>query len=278
MSVNSLFQPSSDEQGLYESLITEAIQIYGHDFKYVPREVVKEDKLLGEDVKSAFTDTYDIEMYVENIEGYDGQDLFQKFGVEIRDESTFVVVKSRWNTVVGTPASLTRPREGDLVYFELSKALFEITFVEHEEPFYQLNNLPVYKLRVSLFEYNGEDLDIDGVDTTGIEALDAMVLTLDATGAYTVGETLTQVQTTGTVTGEVVESDGTRLVVAHASSDSAELNMFEAGFDVVGTTSGLTRGVDAVTIEDEPYGTNNLIEAEADDIIDFSESNPFGDF
>lgn len=265
------------EQDLYEDLTIEALQFYGQDFRYVPREIVRKDDLFGEDTGSRFTDGYDVEMYVENLEGYEGQELFQKFGVEIRDEGTLVVARKRWNEEVGTPGSMKRPREGDLVYVPFSKSIFEITFVEHEEPFYQLNNLPVYKLRVSLFEYNGEDLDIEGVDTSKIESAYGQILTLDSTGAFETGETVTQVQNTGTVTGEVQSIDGLTLVVSNVSSDGPDYREFSTG-SIVSSTSALTRAVVSVKDSQGAYGANDEIETMADNIIDFDESHPFGEF
>ena len=134
----------------------------------MPRTIINEDRILGEDVPSRFNNGYKIEMYIENVEGFDGEgDLFTKFGVEIRDEATFVVARKRWNTTVGkndNQITGERPREGDLLYLPMSNKLFEVMHVEHEQPFYQLANLPTFKLRAQLFEYTGEDLDT-GIDT-----------------------------------------------------------------------------------------------------------------
>lgn len=269
---------SSDEQSLYERLIIEAIQIHGQDFKYIPRNIVRRDDLYGEDTGTRFDNGYDIEMYVENLEGYEGQELFQKFGVEIRDEGTLVVSRSRWDEIVGTPESQTRPNEGDLVYVPFSKSLFEITFVEHEEPFYQINQIPIYKLRVSLFEYNDEQIDVDGVSTVDIESTTAQVLTLSTAGSYTVGETVTQTQTVGVVTGEVLYSNGTELRVGHVTSDTADFNIFEPGFNVVGGTSAEDHAVASVADYVDTFESNDTVETEADVVIEFDPSNPYGDF
>jgi len=173
------------EQNLYESIVIESLKIYGQDVYYLPRTLVAEDRILGEDVPSQFDTSYKIEMYLENTEGFDGEgDLFTKFGVEIRDEATFVVSRRRWNnTVSAVNNQITgeRPREGDLVYLPLSNSLFEITHVEHEQPFYQLANVPTFKLRANLFEYSGEDLDtgIDTIDGIEREYAYEYVLTVD---------------------------------------------------------------------------------------------------
>jgi len=152
------------EMNLYEDLVIEALKIYGQDLYYLPRHIVNEDTLLGDDPTSKFPTSHKIEMYIENGEGFDGEgDLFTRFGVEIRDEVTLVVSKSRFENQVRRMStggiSLERPAEGDLIYIPLTKKMFQINHVEHEQPFYQIENLPVYKLRCTLFEYTGEDFD-----------------------------------------------------------------------------------------------------------------------
>jgi len=171
MSTNLYFsQKVRSEQNLYEDIIIESLKMYGQDVYYLPRDIVNEDTIFGDDIPSTFNSSHKVEMYVENVEGFDGEgDLFTRFGVEIRDEATFVVSRRRWIQQVqrmDTELTSVRPREGDLIYLTLSNSLFEIMHVEHEQPFYQLSNLPVFKMRCQLFEYNDEDLD------TGVEAID----------------------------------------------------------------------------------------------------------
>lgn len=148
---------------LYENLVIEALKIYGQDLYYLPRELVGEDTLLGDDPVSRFPTSHKIEMYIENVDGFDGEgDLFTRFGVEIRDEVTLVVAKTRFEAQVRRPDNdiqTDRPTEGDLIYIPLTKKMFQIQHVEHEQPFYQIENLPVYKMRCALFEYTGEDFD-----------------------------------------------------------------------------------------------------------------------
>ena len=145
------------EQHLYEDLMIEQLKIYGQDVYYIPRTLVKEDELLGEDVLSKFGDAYLIEMYFENTEGYECEkEIMTKFGIEMRDEATFVVAKRRFEQLVSTDSNLivkTRPNEGDLVYFPKVKKMFEISFVDHDDPFYQVHNVPAFKLKVRTFEY-----------------------------------------------------------------------------------------------------------------------------
>ena len=149
-------QKVKSEQNLYEDIIIESMKIYGQDVYYLPRTIVNENTILGEDVASSFTSSYKIEMYLENTEGFEGEgDLFTKFGVEIRDEATFIVARKRWSQTVASSSNaitVLRPKEGDLIWLSLSNKLFEILHVEHESPFYQLSNLPTYKMRCQLFE------------------------------------------------------------------------------------------------------------------------------
>lgn len=163
-------QKVRSEQSLYEDIIIESLKMYGQDVYYIPRDIISDDRILGDDIQSRFNSAYKIEMYIENVDGFDGEgDLFTKFGVEIRDQATFIVSRKRWSQTIGrydNEIESVRPREGDLIYIGLSNSIFQIQHVEHEQPFYQISNLPTYKLRCELFEYSGEDLD------TGINAID----------------------------------------------------------------------------------------------------------
>ena len=158
-----------EEQYLVEDLIIEALGVYGQPTYYIPRGVIRDDEILNEEY-SRFTDAYAIEMYIENTSGFEGEGtLLSKFGLEIRDQATFILSKRRFRGLVSIDSNAIReerPREGDLVYLPLSNALFEIKFVEHEQPFYQMNDLPTYKLQCELFEYSHEDID------TGIASID----------------------------------------------------------------------------------------------------------
>lgn len=152
------------EQHLYEDLVIESLQFYGEDVYYLPREIVNKDKIFGDDIPSRFSDAYKIEMYIENTEGFDGEgDLFTKFGIELRDQATFVVARRRWKKLVGDNLAENgfRPREGDIIYLPMSESMFEVQKVETETPFYQLSNLPTFRLQAELFEYSDEDFDTD---------------------------------------------------------------------------------------------------------------------
>ena len=163
-------QGTANEQYLIEDIIVESLQVYGQDFYYIPRTLVAKDNILGEDRLSEFKHAYGIEMYLENVNGFEGQGAFiQKFGLMMEQSATLTVARRRWDQLVGrfNQAQLpNRPCEGDLLYFPLTKGLFEIKFVQHQNPFYQLGKLYVYQLQVELFQYASEYID------TGIKDID----------------------------------------------------------------------------------------------------------
>jgi hypothetical protein len=298
MATNHYFSDKvRSEQSLYEDIIIESLKMYGQDVYYIPRDIVNEDRIFGDDVPSRFNSAYKVEMYIENVEGFDGDgDLFTKFGVEIRDQATFVLARKRWSQTVSrydNEITSIRPVEGDLIYLPLSNSLFQIMHVEHEQPFYQLSNLPTYKLRCELFEYNDEDLD------TGIEAIDDIekdyaytyLLTLDsASYGYTVGEIITQTFSSGVVMqGEVAAfSDSDNIMkLIHIGADDGNYHEFITGSKVLSTrnlgNSILPRYSNSLVLsvnEDNKIAENEQnddFETTADGFLDFSETNPFGD-
>jgi len=287
------------EQNLYEDIVIESLKIYGQDVFYLPRDTVYEDRVFGDEIPARYNSSYKIEMYIDNLEGFDGEgDLFTRFGVEIRDEATFVVSRRRWRSTISmfdNEINSERPREGDLIYLQLSNSMFQITHVEHETPFYQLANLPVYKCRAQLFEYNDEDFDtsVDVIDDIERQGAYQYTLTLDSASAYTLpGQTVSQTLSSGvTISGEVIrysDSDGI-LYVGHVGSDDGLYHNFYVS-DSAGsklTISGRTNlaiGDSDLTVT--AIGEVNTISeneqnadfgAAGDDFLDFSEANPFGD-
>ena len=287
MSTNVYFSKGTpNEQHLYEDLAIEAIQIYGHDVFYIPRTLVNKDELFGEDALSRFDDAYGIEMWMETQEGYEGEkELVSRFGLEIRDETTFVVSRRRWDNTVSNDANLivsSRPDEGDLVYMPTVKKLFEISFVDHDDPFYQIDNLPVYKLYCRTFEYSSEVLD------TGIYAIDDIETkkSTDFLGFEILAEqSNTYNEKIGFEWGTVYEfGDGDILL----EDDSFVLGENETGFEAI-----ILENSDAyytfVVIQEayslatqDTQSENEWFEERAtgkigDPVLDFTESNPFGD-
>tara|TARA_B100001559_G_scaffold74064_2_gene60910 strand:- start:243 stop:1160 length:918 start_codon:yes stop_codon:yes gene_type:complete len=290
------------EQNLHEDLVVESLRFYGHECYYLPRTIVDEDELFGEDTSSKYGDAYQVEMYIENTEGFDGEgDLLSKFGVEVRDQATFVLSRRTWDRFVSLDSNLavtTRPNEGDLIYFPLGNQVFEIRFVEHENPFYQLGKLNVFKLQCETFEYSHEEIDVGIAELDNIEdqfSYQVSMILGAGSGDFVVGETVTQTVATGkTVSGNVVsftsqgETVKTLKVNNITFSDTdvpAGSTMFvlssQAGAgNIVGATSNATRTIttapDMYAMPNDPLADNKDFETAGTNIIDFSESNPFG--
>ena len=289
MAVNSAFHTNNlhslaTERSLYQNLIKEAIQIYGHDVYYVNRETVALDNVLGEDALSKYTNAEPIEMYVEDSESFGGdKEIISQFGLENRNEITFVVSKERFQEMdsqinleegegsialedgsvdqtdnFSTVSTLTgnfyilqdtattdadRPQEGDLVYHPIFAKMFEINFVDHDEPFYQLDNNPVYKLRCKQFEYASEIID------TGIATIDA------------------------------IEGDLTTDSRAYQISLENEVGsiQLENAADTGGASFIITEDYIVGDYDTDKTSQNELFDQLDDTVLDFSESNPFGD-
>ena len=168
MALNPYFlQGSSTEQNLVQSLINEQIKMYGVEVYYIPRRYITKTTVIQEVIESKFEEAIPLEAYVDTFDGYEGQgSLLSKFGVQALDDLTLVISKDRFENYV-TPLIknipnielATRPKEGDLIYFPLGDRLFEIKFVEHEKPFYQLKERYVYELRCELYRYEDEVID-----------------------------------------------------------------------------------------------------------------------
>lgn len=170
MATNPYFKNYSGEQDLTEDLTIELIKTMGRDMVYMPRTAITTDLLYGEQMGSYFNIGIPIEMYIDSVSGFEGQgDIATKFGIEIRDNVSLTVSRKRFDQEIKTKfPSITRPREGDIIYFPLAKALFEINFVEHENPFYQHGKLYTYKLTCELFDYNSEEVNTGNTDIDAV--------------------------------------------------------------------------------------------------------------
>jgi hypothetical protein len=290
MATNSYFRPQKGEQRIIEDLVVESIKIHGHDFVYMPRTLVKEDELFGEDVLSAFNKGVELEMYIESVDGFEGDgDFISKFGLEIRDSVKISVSKKRFEQEITTLEGYTisNPREGDLIYFPLTKGLFEIKFVEHENPFYQLGKLYVYSLSCELFQYSQEDIntgwtDIDKIETTNTDL--AININMNTgSGTYLVGEKVWQGGTsysTSTFNANVVDwtsSSNTLQIAGSSGSLNASLGLTgndSSAFYTIGSTGSPSVPVD---ISPDAFSDNRDLQIEADDIFDFTDSDPFSE-
>ena len=371
MAVNSVFKTNNlaalkSEQNLYSDLIKEAIQIYGHDVYYIDRTLVARDNVLGEDSLSKYTNTNPIEMYVEDATGYAGEkEIITQFGLENRNEITFVVNKKRFQemdsqisledgtdttggsiqleagtidqtstssrletvtqsfvTMNGTDSSSTneddkimleddnesfilseesgsefflimdsattdadRPQEGDLIYSPIVTKMFEISFVDHDEPFHQLDNNPVYKLRCQQFEYSQERIDtgiteLDSIETNLSTDSGEYQFTLEQSSTYNEGLEINDTVNTFGVLLE--ETDGDNIIMEDETTSAGENIILEQAADtgdksyllqetyIVGDASTTTTDLDK-------SAQNELFDQLDDTVIDFSETNPFGD-
>ena len=259
------------EQHLYEDLIIEQLSIYGQEVFYIPRTLVKEDELFGEDTLSKFDDSYLIEMYFENVDGFEGEaDIMSKFGLQIDDQGTFVVSRRRFEQLVSHDSNLivkTRPNEGDLIYFSKLSKLFEISFVEDEDPFFQIHNVPAFKLKVKTFEYSSEILDtgiteIDAIETDNSMDMLAFQFTMEQSGTFNQGIQLED------GTGNIEQEDSTDNIIGENETGGVGL-LLENGDYIIQEAFVVD------TIDENAM--NDFFEREDDNRIDFSESNPFGD-
>ena len=294
------------EQNLYEDLIIEAMEIYGLQVYYIPRHIKKLDNILNEDIASEFGDAYMITMYLEDIaDGYGGeQTIMSKFGLEIRDTSNWVVAKKTWENFIGVQNNTIvsgRPNEGDLLYIPITGSFHEIKFVEHESPFYQLGNIFVYKLQCETFEYSNEKFDtgvdeIDGIEDTYAYA--QRMLVSDGNGIQFLAEEdvrqLVGYNEDGTpvyVYGNIGSVDYISAISAnlminqiHSTSDAVRY-FIPSGSNPVQRLEGLSSGAiwgiasveDSKVLPNDPDADNKSFETEADSILDFSETNPFGE-
>ena len=255
MATNPYFsQAVRSEQSLYEDIVIESLKMYGQDIYYLPRDIINEDRILGEDVPSRFNSSYKVEMYIENVDGFDGEgDLFSKFGVEIRDQATFIISKRRWTQTVhkyDNEITVSRPSEGDLLYIPYSRKLFQISHVEHEQPFYQLQNLPTYKLRCELFEYNDEDLD------TGVETIDD----IEADYAYRYNLSINSTVTAATATAVIDSSGGVSSITLDTAGQgyafSPTVTIAASGLAAATANASINAAgnIDSITITDSSSG------------------------
>jgi hypothetical protein len=223
MALNPFFlHGTSSEQRLVQDLINEQLRMYGVEVVYIPRKFVNKKTIVEEVTASKFDDNFAIEAYLNNFEGYSGQgDILTKFGVSLKDELAITISKERFEDFIapfleGVDDSeiilSTRPREGDLIYFPLGERLFEVKFVEHESPFYQLGKNYVYELKCELFEYEDEVIDtsIREIDTRVKD--DGYITTLKLIG---IGRTATAISvitgfaaTTGYIKQIFINNDG----------------------------------------------------------------------
>lgn len=291
MSLNKYFinHNSRYEQNLIEDLVVETIKIHGFDMYYIPRELMTQPNIFGDDPMSSFKQHFIIEMYLQSVDGFEGDgDFIGKFGLEIRDSATFVVSKKRFQNIT----EKFRPFEGDILYFPHTKKFFEIKFVEHENPFYQLGKNYVYSLQVELFQFSEETVNtqIDEIDDAVEKKEYDITLTLGVTagtGTFSVGEKVFSFND-GSTSGSITGSDSSGTVISYSSNKLKLRNIIGPWRKSTSTknryaiSSGsvfhakITDSLDKVEENDE-FNDNKVISDKINDFLDFSEDNPFGE-
>ena len=295
-------QGTRNEQVLIEDLIIESLRIYGNEVMYIPRTLVSKDNILGEDRLSQFKSAFPIEMYFENVDSFAGQGSFiQKFGLMIEQSATLVVARRRWEQFVGrygVTTIPTRPNEGDLIYFPLSKGLFEIKFVQHQDPFYQLGKLYVYKLQVELFQYASEFIDTGVPEVDAFETLKSFTtnvtrsafggvvkVNMDNQGSgYTSVPTVvftsssgkdaaaTAVRGTGANANKIIRVDITNPGTGY--TQPPVISFVGGGGANAAATAVIETNIDKAA---DSFADNNSFKEESIGVINFDEANPFGE-
>ena len=281
---NSFSPAIINEQRLMEDVIVESIKIMGHDVKYLPREAYDStDDVIGESPQAKFNRAYTVEMYLSNVEGYEGEgDFFSKFGLEIRDTSNFIISRKTFERYIPSTVA-KRPREGDLIFVPLLGKLFEIKFVEEELMFFSLGkrNPFIYELRCEVFRYSQEDFETGDEEIDDIEHLVAYTTELNlgvGSGNYYINEILYQGAnlSSSAVSAEVKNWDwaNNKLQVINIKGS------FTNGSNVIGSSSNtrytLTSYDDLADLINADDSDNRVIQSEANNFIDLTEINPFG--
>ena len=281
MATNNYFKNfnSFPQQELLNSLTKEVIEIGGIDMLYLKRTAGSKDSIFNENPTARFTSCLQVEMYINTPEGFGGAgDAVSKFGLDVQDELILIVNKERFVEAIVQDV----PKEGDLVYLPLGKGLYEIKFVEDEKPFYSLGKNSVFEITCELFRYNNELFDIPpeemGTIFDKVERENATTRQFRMGGAsnYTNSETVFQGTTleTATATAKVSSQDGTLLQVYRVAGN------FQTGVDVVGSVSEESNSlvsIDDQIISTSEYDDNKEFETDGDNILDFSEIDPWSE-
>jgi hypothetical protein len=280
----SYYSGYEGEQNLVQDLVDEQIKLFGTDIYYLPRTLLKENTL-DDVIYSKFKEQFQIEMYLQNVEGFGQSEFISKFGLKVTDEIRFIVSQRRWiqEATENDYQSIIRPLEGDLLFFPLSKDLYEIKFVEVETVFHQFGKLQFYQITAEIYEMGNQDIetgigDIDLIDNILKPAVDIVLVPLPDSEEdldYVVGE-----EVEGSVTG-------VKAKVARWNSETKTLTVvnrtgtFIDNETLVGSDSAAEWKVQSFRTQDDPntdYDQNKYIQDESDDVLDFSEKNPFGEY
>jgi len=314
MAINPYFNDYVGEQSLLNDLVIETIKATGRDVVYIPRQYMNLDQTLGEDTQgSKFTKGYPIEMYLSDIQQFGGQrDIVSKFGIQLTDRINLVLSKTRFEQEVCTKeTSITRPREGDLIYFPMMEYMFEINFVEDKQPFFQFGKLTTYNLTCEVFNYSHETISTGNtdIDRTQVDRKEYLkLISLGSTAefnsySYYKGEKVFQVYGVTGATANIANADAVGLVIDFVSTYNYSTGLtsnslyigditgtfLENNNSIKGLTSGAeyyVTGITSTTIviarnpeSEDPDRDNDKLELKTstDSIFDFTERDPFSE-
>ena len=289
MATNQYFNKfaAKNEQTLVQDLVDETIKIHGVDMTYIPRTLQNEDEVLGDANLPLFEDAREIEMYVENFDGFEGEgEVMSQFGLQIKDELTVTVSSRRFGTVF-SDKDYTSPREGDLIFFPLNNSLFEVNFVEREKNFFSFGKTFTFQMKCSFFKYTGEDFttgfdEIDGVTSSAFDQL-VVVGATAGTGEFRDGERgHLYTNAAASVTGATID-----IVEWNTNTDTATIRVLAGGTIggatlMVGQSSGASFGIATIGTTQEYFAKDGLeenteIDLEASTFLDFTENDPFSE-
>jgi len=275
----SYYDGYQGEQDLVQDLVDEQIKLFGSDIYYLPRILLK-DNTLDDLIFSKFEEQFQIEMLLQNVSGFGESEFISKFGLKITQEIRFNVSSRRW-IQEGTAFGLDkRPLEGDLLYFPLTKDLYEIKFVQVEEVFFQFGQLPFYSITAEIYEIGNEQIntgvaDIDLIDQILSSAINIVFVADSDTTDYIIGETVTSSISNFTAKVSNWNSETRTLSIIDRTGTFVENELLE------GSESGAEWEIESFSTLEDPnsnYDENKYIEDTADDLLDFSEKNPFGEY
>jgi hypothetical protein len=271
----------SGEQNLVQDLADEQIKLFGTDIYYLPRTLLN-NNTLDDIIYSKFEDQFQIEMYLQNVEGFGQSEFISKFGLKVTDEIKFIVSKRRWiqEATASEYKNIARPLEGDLLFFPLTKDLYEIKFVKVEAVFHQFGKLQFYEITAEIYEMGNESIDtgiadIDLIENILTAAINVVMLNGSGTIAYEVGETVTG--SISNVTAKVSNWNPTTrtLTVITRTGTFVEEEI------LTGSESDAEWEVQSFNTQEDPntdYDQNKYIQDESNVILDFNEKNPFGEY
>lgn len=285
MALNPLFEfyDQSEEQTLTQDLVDEAIEIHGVNLFYIPRRDRNVDKIYGEDPMPEFTEQFEFEAYLKNVNGFDGTpDFLSKFGLEIRDSGVFTLSKRIFPERV-SPSGLQKPREGDLIYFPLTKTLFQITFVQDQAQFLQLGTLYTWDITVELFEYSNERLrtGIPQIDVIENKYASTHTISITAvTGEWNPNDFIYQgTDVVGaTFWGEVVSYDDVGIITVKHTGGTIQLDVVLKN-NITGATGtvGHSTLLEDDASSNDPFDDNQAIQEQGEEFIHWDKNNPYGE-